>query len=486
MEKEEQELGIEDLRVIIHGLRMSTFSFIEDEDIQDQVSHMIEELPSPEQLNELCGKSADLKYLRDKLGYIMNVIEGGGCKDEAFKARYESKKDMPPRYKVLKWRGAMNKTLTSGLIKMSSFADAHSNPLIAEKAIVLAKKSSSGDVSEEELRIFMADCKNAGFEREAQNWMKNKWDEFQAGRQTKKQDKGIMQQLQQTKEQNAKTATQLNLILRLMQSDDYDTGRLQQVINQIPSDEVKGRLSDFSNYIGQLEGTFHTKMQELTEVANGMIGAYQKSGGQNFGDGNAVAPVAAEPTAPAIDETGEEDVVGDDIASAPVVSEPDAATATPAAVTSYPPPPSGMNLNALDGNQKNNLINILRSAKNEYNMIVNAQSAVSTTTTMPTSTPSNSFSPEVIKWIQEIKSNPQFRSQVLEQLGAGKYFVGQRVKSNSSGKGGTISEIKTNGFLMVQIDGQPKPIATRPESVTVAKTKKSIKLSSNRKWIRVA
>jgi len=385
----------------------------------------------------------------------------------------------------------MNKALTSGLIKMSSFADEHSNHLIAEKAIVLAKKSSTGDISEDELRVFVADCKNAGFEREAQNWMKNKWDEFQAGRQTKKQDKGIMQQLHQTKEQNAKTATQLNLILRLMQSDDYDTGRLQQVINQIPSEEVKGRLSDFSNYIGQLEGTFHTKMQELTGVANGMIAAYQKSGGQNFGDGNAVAPAAGSATAPVDESAPVAAADGSAPATEQVTPEQAAApaAAAPAATTSYPPPPSGINLNALDGNQKNNLINILRSAKNEYNIIVNSQTVAPsslTTTTMPTSKSSNSFSPEVMQWIQKIKSNPQFRSQVLEQLGAGKYFVGQRVKSNSSKKGGTISEIKPNGFLMVKIDGQSQPIATKPESVTVAKTNKSIKLSSNRKWIRVA
>jgi len=408
MENNEQENNeLQELRNIIMGLRMPNYSEIDDEAILDKVKFMIGELPSSEKLDSMAGNSAELKYLRDKIGYIMSVIKGGGCKDEAFKARYEAKKDMPPRYKVLKWRGAMNKTLTSGLIKMSSFADAHSNPLIAEKAIVLAKKSSAGDVSEEELRIFMADCKNAGFEREAQNWMKNKWDEFQAGRQTKKQDKGIMQQLQQTKEQNAKTATQLNLILRLMQSDDYDTGRLQQVINQIPSDEVKGRLSDFSNYIGQLEGTFHTKMQELTGVANGMIAAYQKSGGQNFGDGTAVAPAESA-------VTNEEGVAGgaiaDDTASAPVASEPAAAAAAPAAAVANPL-------------EKMNTTDI-------YNLI----------------------------------------------------------KQNSDEN--TFNELNNDGW-----NGKALGQLTQPEWVglakslgidKVAKTKKSIKLSSNRKWIRVA
>jgi hypothetical protein len=329
METDEQKSELEELHNIIMGLRIANYSEIDDEAIQDEVKFMIRELPSYEKLNSMIGNSAELQYLRDKLGYIMSVIKGGGCKDEAFKARYEAKKDMPPRYKVLKWRGAMNKALTSGLIKMSSFADEHSNPLIAEKAIALAKRSSTGDVSEDELRVFMADCKSAGFEREAQSWMQKKWDDFQAGRQTKKLDNGIQQQQQQTKEKNSKTATQLNLILRLMQSDEYDTGRLQQVINQIPSEEVRDRLSDFSNYIGKLEGTFHTKMQELTGVANGMIEAYQKSGGQNFGDGNAVAPAA--PAESAI--TNEDDVAGgaiaDDTASAPVASEPAATPVTP-------------------------------------------------------------------------------------------------------------------------------------------------------------
>lgn len=159
-------ISMEDLRTIIHGLKMSTFSFIPEEEIRDKVIFMIEELPSPEKLTEY---SLDLKNVKNYVGEIMRLIEVGGKRDEGFKVRHEAKKNMPPRYKVLTWRKSMNeKDLTKSLIKMSVYADDRSEPVLAEKAIELAQSINNGvAVGDKELKTFTDAFENSQLHQEA-------------------------------------------------------------------------------------------------------------------------------------------------------------------------------------------------------------------------------------------------------------------------------------------------------------------------------
>ena len=149
MPETNQSLGVRDLRAIIHGLKMAGFSDIAEEQIREQISFLIEDLPSPETLDTMGASTEGLDGIREQVGAIMRLVELGSKQDEGFKVRYEAKKDMPPRYKVLKWRSTVSyNDLTKSLIKMSVFADDHNVPVVAEKAIQLAKirspKSNKG------------------------------------------------------------------------------------------------------------------------------------------------------------------------------------------------------------------------------------------------------------------------------------------------------------------------------------------------------
>lgn len=166
-----QSLGVQDLRAIIHGLKMSGFAFIQDEEIKEQVSFLLGSLPSPENLDSLLESPQELKHVQEHVGEIMNLIEQGSRKDESFKVRYQAKTNMPPRYKVLKWRSAMgNSDLTKNLIKISVLADNNNEPAIAEKAIDLAKKAKTNNITQEDIGLFRAACKGTSLEKEAGFW----------------------------------------------------------------------------------------------------------------------------------------------------------------------------------------------------------------------------------------------------------------------------------------------------------------------------
>jgi len=155
MSEVDNNLSLQDLRAIIHGLKMSGFAFIEDEDTRYNVTCMISDLPSPECLLSMCQKPDELKRVREYVGEIMKIVDCGGNKDESFKTRFEAKKDMPPRYNVLKWRKNMNKEVVAkNLIEASIYADNHAEPLIAENAIKLAKKITAGTIVASEINDF--------------------------------------------------------------------------------------------------------------------------------------------------------------------------------------------------------------------------------------------------------------------------------------------------------------------------------------------
>jgi hypothetical protein len=137
--------SIEELKDIIKGLRMSTFSFVECGAI-DEVNHMIQALPVPEELDRLTLPMA-IKKIREDVGKIMRVIELYGKRDKEYKIRYKSRTGLPPRYKVLEWRSAMKKSeFVKEMIKVSSVADDKGNAEVATKLILFAKNVQEGKI----------------------------------------------------------------------------------------------------------------------------------------------------------------------------------------------------------------------------------------------------------------------------------------------------------------------------------------------------
>lgn len=103
----EPKLSIEEIRTIIHGLKMSGLSFIE-EGAKEEIQAMINALPSSEMIDKLAQTPASIKHLLRDVGNIMKIIEMYGKRDIEYKTRYKSRTGLPPRYKVLDWKKSFN------------------------------------------------------------------------------------------------------------------------------------------------------------------------------------------------------------------------------------------------------------------------------------------------------------------------------------------------------------------------------------------
>ena len=80
------EVTLQDLRAIIHGLKMATFSFVE-EGALTEIKSMIKSLPSPEGINAL--EPGMVKSVQADIGNIMRLIEVYGKRDMEYKTRYK-------------------------------------------------------------------------------------------------------------------------------------------------------------------------------------------------------------------------------------------------------------------------------------------------------------------------------------------------------------------------------------------------------------
>ena len=100
-----QNIELQDMMNIVHGLKMSGLSFVEP-DALDYIQDRINELPSSEQLEVIYDDPREVKRLCAAVGSIMKMIEDYGMRNEEFSARHKAKTKLPPRYKVLKWEKA--------------------------------------------------------------------------------------------------------------------------------------------------------------------------------------------------------------------------------------------------------------------------------------------------------------------------------------------------------------------------------------------
>jgi len=98
MPRSEQDiLTIQDLRAVIHGLRMMDLPFVEEK-AADEVTQMIKALPEPETL--LNANSSYIKKLQADLKNIMTLIDQYAAEGQEYTIRYKSKTGLPPRYRA--------------------------------------------------------------------------------------------------------------------------------------------------------------------------------------------------------------------------------------------------------------------------------------------------------------------------------------------------------------------------------------------------
>ena len=138
MAKQPIDVSLQDLRAMIHALKMAGLSFVEP-DAQQELLYLIQRLPSPEELNKLAEVPENLRKVREEIGYIMGLVDAYGYRGPEYKARYLSKTDLPPRYKILEWRDIMKeeaRVAIKELVKLSSIAD---NKKDTEGALILLK-----------------------------------------------------------------------------------------------------------------------------------------------------------------------------------------------------------------------------------------------------------------------------------------------------------------------------------------------------------
>jgi len=167
------DLPTDELKVIIHALRMSNLAFVEDNAI-DEIRAMIKALPLPEQIDQLTvNHPMSIKNLQKDIGNIMRLIELYGKRDVEFKTRYKSRTGLPPRYKVLDWRSKMKdevKASVREIVKLSADLDGKGYGEISSSLNKFASKIVQDQFDESELDKIAAAFQKEGLEKEAQ-WL---------------------------------------------------------------------------------------------------------------------------------------------------------------------------------------------------------------------------------------------------------------------------------------------------------------------------
>ena len=288
--EENQELVLQDVRVMIHQLKMDGFAGIEPEAI-DQIKFRIKGLPEPEELNSMTGDVLSLKRMAKEIGEIMHLLEIYGKKGPEFKTRYESLKGMPPRYKVLEWRAAnMNTDFVRQVIKLSAKVDFEGHPKVAQTLNVLAKKALNFEDIQEDTDKAVKALSDIHMGKEAQG-VKDFFSKM-VGR-----DPGNIA----TKNReaiNRATYNALTYIKRLMDADDFDTGKIRQLIGKIQDTNVKAQLSTYVEQIDQTERNFFNMIEKMSHLAGTLLKQYDEGTGTFGASATPEAPVAPAPEQP--------------------------------------------------------------------------------------------------------------------------------------------------------------------------------------------
>jgi len=145
MQNKEQNLSIDDLRKIIHSLKMSNFSFLETS-VLSIVDEQIKALPSSEALGKLLSTPLELKRVREQIGNVMQIIDYYGTKNKEYKTRYKALTKLPPRYQVLDYKKASKE-----LLNLSVSAENKGNNILADYLINKAESALEDKIDIDEV-----------------------------------------------------------------------------------------------------------------------------------------------------------------------------------------------------------------------------------------------------------------------------------------------------------------------------------------------
>ena len=163
----DKNLTLDELKTIIHGLRMSGFSSVEPEALS-QIQFRIKNLPVSEEMDKLADDPVSLKNIVHEIGEIMRLLDIYGSKNSEYKARFQSLKGLPPRYKVLEWKSKpennMNKaaSIAKELVRLSSEMDEKGQIKISQKMIVCAKHAMNDELDGRDFQELDSMMKEAG------------------------------------------------------------------------------------------------------------------------------------------------------------------------------------------------------------------------------------------------------------------------------------------------------------------------------------
>ena len=167
MIEEGNELTLEELKKIVLGIKMVDLTFVENDAI-DEIKYLIQDMPSSEKIDTM--KPEELQQLQQGIGIIERLIEIYGKRDPEFKARYEARTGLPPRYKVLDWRGDMKtqaKKFVKELIRVSSTIDDSGKGTMSNDLIKCAKRVQEEEIGDAEVADIINQLRRAGFEEES-------------------------------------------------------------------------------------------------------------------------------------------------------------------------------------------------------------------------------------------------------------------------------------------------------------------------------
>ena len=174
MAEEVQNVSIQELRAIIQGLKLSGLSFVEEDALED-IRFMINDLPSAEYLDSVAGDPDTRKEIARAVGEIMQLIEQYSKRNNEYKARFESKRKMPTRYKpaetkTIKFKPEERRPemqqaakVVEGFVKLSSKFDNVGQGEISSDLIICAQKAMNNSLSKEDVNAIDTKMAKAGF-----------------------------------------------------------------------------------------------------------------------------------------------------------------------------------------------------------------------------------------------------------------------------------------------------------------------------------
>jgi hypothetical protein len=175
--KVKNDLTIEELKEIIHALKMENFAYLEVGAV-DEIKAMIKVLPAPEKIDRMTIFPHAFKEIQNAIGNIMRLIETYGKRGMEFKVRYKSRTELPPRYKVLDWSKSMptisttakRNNLVRDLVKLSSVLENEDKIKLSQGFIDCAKKIQNNDMPLKDLYLLTKEALNNdnGLIKEAQ------------------------------------------------------------------------------------------------------------------------------------------------------------------------------------------------------------------------------------------------------------------------------------------------------------------------------